>query len=198
MKWQYHLWKTMSTKPLNINEEPIKSVETAKLVGVYIQSNLKWNAHVDFMIKKAHPRLYFLSQLRRARATSSDMVKFYTTIVRPVLEYAAPAWSSSLPEYLIYKIEQIQKRAMKIIHPGLRYETALQKSGLRTLLERRKSLCASFFHKIEQPNDKIHHLLPDKRDHKYGLRKQNKYCDIRTRTDRYKKSFIPYNIANFK
>ena len=126
------------------------------------------------------------------------MIKFYTTIVRPVLEYAAPAWSSSLPEYLIYKIEQIQKRAMKIIHPGLSYQTALEKCSLSTLSERRKSLCVNFFHKIEQPNDKIHHLLPDKRDHKYGLRKQNKYSDIRTRTDRYKKSFIPYSIANFK
>ena len=49
--------KNKEYEPLSINGEPIESVETAKLVGVYIQSNLKWNTHVDFMIKKAHPRL---------------------------------------------------------------------------------------------------------------------------------------------
>ena len=45
-------------------------------------------------------------------------------VVRPVLEYAAHVWQNIL-DLLSYKIESIQKRAMRIIFPLMNYNEAL-------------------------------------------------------------------------
>ena len=190
--------KDTSFDPITIDSEPIETVTTSKLVGVYLQSDLKWNTHVNSIIKKAHPRLYYLTQLKRANATNQDMLKFYITVVRPVLEYAAPVWSTSLPEYLSYRIEQVQKRALRIIHPYTDYTNALDICSLETLKDRREVLCKNFFKKIENPCDKIHKILPPLRQNNYNVRNPKKYCDIKIRTERYKKSFIPHSILNYK
>ena len=191
--------KKVDFTPLSIASEPIETVSSAKLVGVYLQSDLKWNAHIDSIVKKAAPRLYYLRQLKRSKATVDDMLKFYLSIVRPVLEYAAPVWSSSLPEYLVYRIEQVQKRALRIILPHLDYTEALKFLKLTPpLYERVKAYVKNFFRKIENSNDKINHILPPKRSHNYHTRNPKKYCDMKIRTERYKKSFIPYSIDNFK
>ena len=51
---------------ITINDKQIEVVSSAKLLGVVVSDNLRWNAHVDSICKKAATRLYFLKQLRRA------------------------------------------------------------------------------------------------------------------------------------
>ena len=43
----------------------IECVNTFKLLGVHIDSNLKWASHVDSMCAKASSRLFFLKMLKR-------------------------------------------------------------------------------------------------------------------------------------
>jgi len=57
---------------------------------VHICSDLKWTQHVDAVSAKIASRLYFVRQLKRAGATSSDLLCFYCTIIRPMIEYASP------------------------------------------------------------------------------------------------------------
>ena len=38
--------------PIEINNESIERVHVAKLVGLHIQDNLKWDAHVENIVKK--------------------------------------------------------------------------------------------------------------------------------------------------
>jgi len=40
---------------------------------------------------------------------------FYTTVMRPVLEYACPAWHSSLTAAQAKSLESIQRRAMRVV-----------------------------------------------------------------------------------
>ena len=37
---------------------PIDLVTSAKILGINISNDLKWNCHIDFIIKKAKKRLY--------------------------------------------------------------------------------------------------------------------------------------------
>jgi hypothetical protein len=67
----------------------------------------------------------------------------YCSLVRPILEYAAPVWSA-IPDYLKAKVERVQKRVLKIIDPGSSYEESLQKAGLQTLIKRREEICKKF------------------------------------------------------
>ena len=94
----------------------IERVMTYKLLGVYVSNDLKWNHHVEAIVQKGNRRLYSLRVLKQCGAPPTSLAKVYTTIVRPVLEYAAPVWQN-IPDFLSYKIESIQRRAVRIIFP---------------------------------------------------------------------------------
>ena len=78
---------------------------------------------------KRNRRLYPLRVLKQCGAPPDRLAKVYTTIVRPVLEYAAPVWQN-IPDFLSYKIESIQKGAMRIIFPLMNYNEAFLKMPL--------------------------------------------------------------------
>ena len=82
---------------ITINDKQIEVVSSAKLLGVVVSDNLRWNAHVESICKKAATCLSFLKQLKRAKVPPKDMLLFYTTCIRPVLEHAYPEFSIILP-----------------------------------------------------------------------------------------------------
>ena len=98
--------------PIVINGKAIEVVSTAKLLGLNISSDLWWNCHVTEISKKVASRLYFLKQLKRANIPAKDLLIFYLTCIRPVMEYACPVLHNALPTYLSTELEQLQKRAM--------------------------------------------------------------------------------------
>ena len=51
---------------LVVGDAVAKQVDNYKLLGVYISSDLSWNEHVDFIVKKAIKRLCSLRVLRKA------------------------------------------------------------------------------------------------------------------------------------
>ena len=102
-------------EPITINNTNIKAVPSAKLLGVLLSNDLKWNAHVEMICKKVAARLYFLRQLKRAKVPTNDLLSFYTTCIRPVAEYACPVFHTALPQYLSDQLERLQKRALRII-----------------------------------------------------------------------------------
>ena len=85
-------------------------------------------------MKNGSKRLYSFRVLKQCGALPSSLAKVYTTVVRPALEYAAPVWQN-IPDFLSYKIESIQKRAMHIIFPLMNYKEALNALNLTTLCE---------------------------------------------------------------
>ena len=48
------------------------------------------------VIHKANSRLHLLRQLKRAEVPRDDMLHFYISIIRPVLEYAVAVWHAGL------------------------------------------------------------------------------------------------------
>ena len=95
----------------------IDQVTAFKLLGVY-DCDLKWSEHVDAIVSKAASRLHFRKQLKRAVAPNRDLLHFFTSVLRPVLEYACPVWHSSLTVAQSDALESVQKRAISIIYSG--------------------------------------------------------------------------------
>ena len=93
--------------PIIINNKPIKSVESAKILGLHVSCDLKWNVDVDEVIQKARKRLYCLVQLKRSGLKPRELTQFFHTSIRPILEYSCPLYDNSLPAYL--------SRAIRII-----------------------------------------------------------------------------------
>ena len=104
--------------PIYVFGSRIATVSSFKLLGLTLSIDLSWNLHVDNVFKKANSRLYALRLLKRAELRQSDLVEMYCLFIRSSAEYAAPAWSN-MTVNLSDLIENIQKRSLRIIYPGI-------------------------------------------------------------------------------
>ena len=66
-----------------VNSMPIDLLTSAKILGLNISNDLKWNCHIDVIIKKAKKRLYCLSQLNRSSLGTRELLQFFCTCIRP-------------------------------------------------------------------------------------------------------------------
>ena len=137
-----------------IDGATIKRVKHTKVLGVIIFSYLTWNEHVDYIISKASKRLYMMYQLKRAGVHQDDLVRIYVSVIRPILEYACPAWSTNIPQYLSDNIELVQKRALKSIFPSQHYTNILTNVKIPSLAKRWVQLCKDYFNKMKKDNNK--------------------------------------------
>ena len=163
------IWVCFQTVRRFLDCNTIETVNTYKLLGVHISSDLKWNCHVEYITKKANKRLYLLRILKRSGAPQIQLVKVYVSLIRPILEYAVPAWQN-IPDHLQEKIERMQKRALRIIFPDASYSKAMQMVGLIILKERRERLCVKYVDRLQDHSFSF--LLPkvEQVDHGYQLR----------------------------
>ena len=67
---------------------------------------------VSDMIKRASGRLFMLTTLKRFGLSTEDLITIYIGYVRPLLEYAVPAWHPGLTERQHVMLERIQKKSV--------------------------------------------------------------------------------------
>ncbi len=58
--------------PLTIMNRTVPAVESFRFMGSTISQELKWDIHIDSIVKKAQQRLYFLGQLRKVQPATRD------------------------------------------------------------------------------------------------------------------------------
>lgn len=116
----------------------VKDTKCEKDLGVEVDNELKFSAHMNSKIKMANS---MVGAVRRS-FRYLDVPTFrllYKGMVRCHLEYAVPAWS---PQYegMIEKVEGVQRRATLML-PGMKgveYPDRLRIIGLPTLRYRRQ------------------------------------------------------------
>jgi hypothetical protein len=83
--------------PLEVNGHVFERVKSCKLLGMWIDNNLKWKTNVKYLVKKAAKRLFALKILRNYNALiMEDLKAFYTSVIRSTLEYCTYlAWQSN-------------------------------------------------------------------------------------------------------
>ena len=100
-----------------------------KLLGLHINSELKWNVLVsELVIRKVSTRLYFLTRLKKSSVATRELLLFYITCIRSILEYGSPVFHRSLTNDLSKDLERLKKHIIKIIYPELSYSNALELS----------------------------------------------------------------------
>ena len=183
---------------VQINSGCPELVHHAKILGLTITDDLKWIKHVTEIIKKANKRIYFVVQLKRAKVPPKEIITFYCSCVRPVVEYSSEAYHFALPAYLSDAIERIQRRVTSIIFPGISYSERLERANLTTLHERRRQACGKVFREISNnPTHKLFNLLPMRDELTYDLRNKRNFKLPTVRTNRFLRSFIPASIREF-
>ncbi len=81
--------------PLTIMNSTVTAVESFRFLGSTISQHLKWDIHIDSIVKKAQQRLYFLRQLRKLNLPQELLKQFYSTIIESVLCTSITVWFSS-------------------------------------------------------------------------------------------------------
>ena len=149
---------------------------------------------------KTASRSHFLKILRRACINQSDAICFFTTVIRPILEYACPVWHSMLTKKLTSAIEAQQIRAMRIIYDDIKYEEALELASISTLQDRRENLTRKFILSMCHPDSCLYYLLPAPRDNEIVLRlRTSNKCPVPLcKTRRLRISFLPYSLNKFQ
>ena len=181
--------------PLSINDSQLTLVHKVKLLGATLSDDLKWKLNTKEIISKCSAKVYMLSKLKAFKVSRQDLLKIWTTFIRPSTEYAAPLWHSSLSVGERIKIERLQKRALRIImggaYPG--YDNALETLNLPSLKDRREDLTKKFALNILN-STKHRNLLPEKRSNVRPLR--GNVCEQlvtqNCKTLRYTRSTVPY------
>ena len=94
---------------IKVEDTIIERVTSFKLLGLWVDDNLKWNTNTNHIVRKAVKRLQLLKVLRSYGAPEKDLMAFYTSVIRTILENGAQVWRGSLTGEQCYDIERIQK-----------------------------------------------------------------------------------------
>ena len=181
-------------EPITINGKNVEVVTSTKLLGLIISNDLKWNTHISNTCKKVSTRLYFLRQLKRAKLPPNDLVLFYITCIRPVIEYACEVFHNSLPQYLSDDLEKLQKRAFRIIFPDMHYKDVLETKNILSLNDRRQKLTTKLFNNIaSNSHHNLYDLLPPLNIDDHFLRNYRNFELPVCKTNRLNDSFIMHN-----
>ena len=82
-----------------------------KLLGVTFEKKYGFSENVRILKKKYAAKAWSLRNLKFVGTPRKDLVAVYRTYLRPILEYATEAFSSSLTE----AIERWQRMSLKVI-----------------------------------------------------------------------------------
>ena len=176
-----------------IDNQELEVVQTTKLLGLIIRSDLKWISNTENMIKKANKRLWILRRLRNLGANKENLVEVYTKQVRCILELAAPAWQGSITLAEKQDLERVQKTTCHIIlgKDYVSYSQALKTLNLESLEHRRNKLCLKFALKAEKHEKFRNWFKPSiKTVDTRSLKK--KYCEVKANHTRFYKSPINF------
>ncbi|KAL0199541.1 hypothetical protein M9458_002728, partial [Cirrhinus mrigala] len=163
--------------PLTIMDSTVTSVETFRFLGTTLTQNLKWDNHIDLIVKKAQQRLYFLHQLRKFNLPKELLKQFYSAIIESVLCTSITVWFSSANKTDLRRLQRIVRTAERIICktlPTLQelYSSRVSKRAGKIILD------------PSHPAHILFELLPSGR----------RYRARTTKTARHRKSFFPQAI----
>ncbi len=85
--------------PLTIMNNTVNAVESFRFLGTTISQDLKWNTHIDSIVKKAQQRMYFLRQLKKFNLPQAHTVLLCCYWVGSVLFYNCMVWVSQQIRY---------------------------------------------------------------------------------------------------
>ena len=128
------------------NEAPLEVVESARLLGFVLTSDLKTKQNTDSITKSALGKLWLLRRLKGLGVKRCELVTVLKQQILPTLEQAVPFWGPMITQKESNQIEWVLKIALYIIL-GVEYidfNQALLAVKMTSLKERRLKLTQNF------------------------------------------------------
>ena len=98
---------------IHVDNISIENVSKQKLLGVYIDENLNWSAHIDHLCSNVSSKISLLRQLSQYVPQHVQKL-FYQSYILPLIDYGSVIWGSTSSSN-IERLLKLQKRAARII-----------------------------------------------------------------------------------
>ena len=147
-----------------------------KLLGIYFSEDLHWDTHFKHIRSVCHRRLYAI-RILKSILTVNELRTVYMTLIVPVIEYCSPLFVG-MNQKMIDIISNIERRFHNII---CCYNCHCD--FLPNLTHRRLLSSVKLFLAASKPNHVINCLIP---------RKHTRYIQPFAKTERRKRSFVPF------
>ena len=110
-----------SISPLTIKGEPIAYSDSVKFLGVYLDSKLNMNKHVQYVRARAIKRLPLLKCIagHEYGADRTVLLKMYASLIRPILEYACQVLDGPA-NTAVNSLECVQNACLRVATGALR------------------------------------------------------------------------------
>ena len=135
---------------LTLNSQPLRQVSEHRLLGVVIDDQLEWHAHLDKVCKTVSRNLFLLSKLIHFTDVPTRQL-FYHAHVQPHIDYASTVWDGC-SDACIKRLNSLHRRAAKLILPK-RSDSTDERMKELGMLPLRKQLLFNkgvLMHKIQQ------------------------------------------------
>ena len=162
---------------LCIDGAVVERVHEYKYLGTVIDDKLNFNANTDLLNRKCHSCIFFLQKLRSLQVNVKVLQNFYRCFVESVLSFSLICWYKSLTVKNKNVMNRIVTRCGKIVGCEQMKLNDLYECRVR---DRAKQIVSDGTHVLA----KYFELMPS----------QKRYRVPKSKTLRYKNSFIPTSI----
>ena len=155
---------------VQVGGETIKGSNSLKILGVTIDSDLSFRSHIERIAAKMRAKTWALTKLRKKGLSEEKLLRAYKCLIRPTVEYAAPAWHSLLTAAQAAELEKQQVQALKNIYgPNISANKLRKKAAVELLSKRRENLVLKLAKKSVN-NPRSSHWFQERKRHAYARR----------------------------
>ena len=182
---------------VDIGEETLISGDSLKVIGFTFGRRPGAAEHTKNLRKKYGSRAYSIRHLKKAGISEETLTAVYKSFIRPVFDYASPAFHTILTDDQAEGLERMQRSTLKTIYGfDVPYRECLEKSGLPTLRQRRQTLFENFARKAYDDDHYNAKWFQRKEKSTYGLRREEKVVQKFANCDRLRNAPL-YRIRQF-
>ena len=143
--------------PIRIHNKIIQIKDTAKYLGIYLDTRLNLHNHINTLIQKLH---YSLKQnysllSKSSTLTSKTKKHIYTTLIRPIITYSAPILSH-LSHTTLKPLQIFQNKILRLVTGHDRYTritTLHELTNIPYIIDYIKHIANKFYTKLNYNTD---------------------------------------------
>lgn len=179
--------------PLKINKQPVTQKHTVKYLGMELDSRLNFKKHIEKIMGKAYGAKKSLYPLLRKNSKLNFQNKklIYTTLIRPLMTYAAPAWCHLKPRPMS-PLQKFQNKILRLIlnkNIFTRISELHDSSEIEMVKDHINNISTKFYEKTSYVSDPVNEITATRFNNK---NQNDKHVLPYEHLAIFNKVFIPY------
>ena len=181
----------------NLNKSEYLTVKSSlKILGVVVQNDLRWNAQIQHMVKKASKTIWLLRRMNQMGVDQQTIARYWKAEGLCHLEYCSPVYSGALTKLQERDLARVHRRAVAAITGvrtrGEEFSQTCRRLGLEDDLSQRRLRLAQKFAKRTSEKSR-HQDIFERLNNPHNTRRGGKvWRDPVCHTRRHLQSARPY------